>query len=112
MFDLILMVALSPLAADLQQQQPTFCSETAPAMVAQFRPCVWPNKCKAETQAVAQFRPCVWPNKCKAEQQPVAQFRPCVWPNKCKASEPLQFAQVKPCVFPNRCGRGAVESLI
>ncbi len=30
---------------------------------------------------MAQFRPCVWPNKCV--QQTVAQFQPCVWPNKC-----------------------------
>lgn len=39
--------------------------------VAQFRPCVWPNTCKAlplptiiQNNAVAQIQPCVWPNRC------------------------------------------------
>ncbi len=34
--------------------------------------------------ATAQFRPCVWPNTCKAAAAPVvAQFTTCVWPNRC-----------------------------
>ena len=37
-----------------------------PALTAQFRPCVWPNVCKAEAPApvIAQFTSCVWPNRC------------------------------------------------
>ena len=69
MFDLILIVALSPLGASTQQ--PAVCREPAPVLVAQFRPCVWPNKCAVETPAVAQFRPCVWPNKCAADESSI-----------------------------------------
>ncbi|MBI3564701.1 MAG: hypothetical protein HY079_05850 [Elusimicrobia bacterium] len=65
MFTLILTVAMTQTAP-------------APKPVAQFQPCVWPNKCVS--QPVAQFQPCVWPNKCAA---PVAQVQTCVWPHKC-----------------------------
>lgn len=35
--------------------------------MAQYRPCVWPNKCAKDAQAVlAQFKPCVWPNRCSS----------------------------------------------
>ncbi|MBI5199965.1 MAG: hypothetical protein HY925_00125, partial [Elusimicrobia bacterium] len=95
MIDLILMVALNPLVA-LPQTQPAVCREEAPAMFAQFRPCVWPNKCTTETEQVAQFRPCVWPNTCAEQTQPVAQFRPCVWPNKCAVETPT-VSQFRPC---------------
>lgn len=48
---LFLMLSLSPM--------------TPAASVAQFQPCVWPNKCaKPAAVSVAQFQPCVWPNKC------------------------------------------------
>lgn len=104
MIDLILLVALSPLAAVNAPVATDATIEKAPVMLSQFRPCVWPNKCSVETEAVAQFRPCVWPNKCGVEAQPVAQFRPCVWPNKCAVEEPVLLAEYKPCVFPNRCG--------
>lgn len=74
MLDLILTLSLAALSPAAQS-------------TAQFRPCVWPNKCAVEAPVtVAQFRPCVWPNKCaKVVEKPVtvAQFRPCVWPNKC-----------------------------
>lgn len=105
MFDLILMVALNPLVA-LPTTQPAVCEEPAPVMTAQFRPCVWPNKCAVETQPVVTIQPCVWPNRCSVETQPVAQFQPCVWPNKC-AVEEQPVAQFQPCVWPNKC---AVET--
>ena len=40
---------------------------------------------KPVTTQVAQFQPCVWPNKCVQQAPSVAQFQPCVWPNKCAA---------------------------
>ena len=39
----------------------------------------------AQTSPVAQFRPCVWPNKC-ASTTPLVSAVPvttCVWPNIC-----------------------------
>lgn len=79
--------------------------------IAQFQPCVWPNKCSKQVEAVAQFQPCVWPNKCakKAEpKQSLAQFQPCVWPNKCskKAEAAVVLAdepKVTTCGMPNTC---------
>lgn len=64
MFDLILIAALGSFGASTQQ--PAVCREAAPILVAQFRPCVWPNKCAVETPAVAQFQSCVWPHKCSS----------------------------------------------
>ncbi len=34
-------------------------------------------------QPVAQVRPCVWPNTCKAPVVEVVQFTTCVWPHRC-----------------------------
>lgn len=72
MLEVILFLALNPFNAPELQ-------------TAQFKPCVWPNKC-TEAPVLAQFKPCVWPNRCfqSAEVAPViAQFKPCVWPNRC-----------------------------
>ena len=83
MLELILMVSLSPA---LQSLQPVSAAP-APAAVqtAQFRPCVWPNKCKAEPAAVATYKPCVFPNRCGSKAVPVtlAAYKPCVFPNRC-----------------------------
>lgn len=54
----------------------------------------------AQTQA--QFRPCVWPNRCAVEAVEVAQFRPCVWPNRC-SRQAAQEPDVQTCELPNRC---------
>lgn len=37
------------------------------------------------TQAVAQFQPCVWPNRCATEA--AVPVQPCVWPNTCAADK-------------------------
>ncbi|MBI4425168.1 MAG: hypothetical protein HY554_15665 [Elusimicrobia bacterium] len=58
-------VLLNLLAAP--SPQPAVCSEPAPMLQAQFRPCVWPNTCAVPAEAVAQVRPCVWPNRCAVE---------------------------------------------
>ena len=68
-------------------------ANNAPVRTAQFRPCVWPNTCKATAApVVAQFTSCVWPNRCKSAPAPileslpaaeVAQFTTCVWPRTC-----------------------------
>ncbi|MBI4051999.1 MAG: hypothetical protein HY400_05795 [Elusimicrobia bacterium] len=52
------------------------------------------------TPILAQIKPCVWPNPC-AKPVKVAQVSTCVWPNKC--SKPVKIAQVRPCVWPNKC---------
>lgn len=96
MFELILMTAM---AAQPKME------------VAQFQPCVWPNKCAKQVEQVAQFQPCVWPNKCSTKAEPkqsLAQFQPCVWPNKCsKQSEPIKVVLTEPkvttCGMPNAC---------
>lgn len=43
------------------------------------------------TTAVAQFKPCVFPNRCGAAPrlEPLAQFKPCVFPNRCGAAPSL-----------------------
>ena len=43
------------------------------------------------TTAVAQFKPCVFPNRCGAapRTEPLAQFKPCVFPNRCGAAPSL-----------------------
>ncbi len=53
---LILLLGLTPLNA-------------APR-TAQVQPCVWPNRCAAQTVEVVQVQPCVWPRVCR--QSPVA----------------------------------------
>lgn len=82
MLDLILLVALSPLAASNAPVATDAAAKPAEVQLAQFRPCVWPNKCAVEPQ-VAQFRPCVWPNKCSVETPLIAEYKPCVFPNRC-----------------------------
>jgi len=49
MLELILMITLTPISTQ---------------STAQFRPCVWPNKCEQPAAVVAQYQPCVWPNRC------------------------------------------------
>jgi len=47
-----------------------------------------------EKPILAQFSPCVWPNRCakassdSVEKPILAQFRPCVWPNRCRSADP------------------------
>ncbi len=43
------------------------------------------------TTTVAQFKPCVFPNRCGAAPrlEPLAQFKPCVFPNPCSAAPAL-----------------------
>ena len=40
-----------------------------------------------QTNQVAQFQPCVWPNRCATSPAPVVAasgpFTTCQWPNKC-----------------------------
>ena len=92
MLEVILMLSLSYLN--------TVAVETAQTTL-------WPNPCS--TMELAQFKPCIWPNKCF--QKPVmAQFQPCIWPNKC-FQEPV-VAQFKPCVWPNKCFKGNAEPVI
>ena len=71
MIEFLLLMTLTPL-------------NPAPA-VAQFQPCVWPNKCAAG-QAVAQVEICLYPNKCsgkKTEPEPATPVETCVWPHVC-----------------------------
>jgi hypothetical protein len=54
---------------------------------------------------VAQFQPCVWPNKCVSA--PVAQVQTCVWPHVCTQTPaaPVTIAQVTTCQWPHTCGK-------
>ena len=43
----------------------TFLTATPAPQTAQFRPCVWPNRCaSSETVAAGPVTTCVWPNIC------------------------------------------------
>lgn len=44
-----------------------FLNIATPTTIAQFQPCVWPNRC-AKTEIVIKFEPCVWPNRCSVTE--------------------------------------------
>ncbi|MFA6030680.1 MAG: hypothetical protein WC969_12555 [Elusimicrobiota bacterium] len=46
---------------------PNKCAKPTFQVAQGFEICSWPHKCAKPTLQVAQFRPCVWPNTCKAE---------------------------------------------
>ena len=105
MIQLLMILSLTPAA------QPT--------LVAQFKPCVWPNTCATEAVKTPDVEICLAPRKCAkaVEAVPavsVAQFQPCVWPNKCAKEAPAApvIAQFKPCVWPNTCSKAVPSDIL
>ncbi|MFH1724701.1 MAG: hypothetical protein ABII00_08770 [Elusimicrobiota bacterium] len=79
MLELVLMLSLTSV----------FQAET---QTAQFKPCIFPNKCSSQTMIqTAAVRPCIWPNTCGDSARPLpvlVKVRPCVWPNSCGEASP------------------------